>query len=69
MAWAIKQRVSEKPFNLLAKEDVPSRDSAKICKVKYLPEGINYSIENFGEFYQKRKILMMEAPKDALGMK
>jgi hypothetical protein len=37
-------------------------------KVKYLPEGIDYSVTNFEEFYEKRKSLMATALKSALGM-
>jgi len=41
---------------------------AKGNRVKYLPEGIDYSLANFEEFFAQRKALMVAALKMVLGM-
>jgi len=53
-----------------SKNDMPLSDWLSVPEnadnVKYLPEGISYSLDNFDEFLEKRKALMLEKLKEIL---
>ena len=53
-----------------SKNDMPLADWLSVPEnadnVKYLPEGISYSLDNFDEFLEKRKTLMLEKLKEIL---
>jgi len=47
--------------------DMNDEQKAEFCKQSFIPQGISLELENFGEFYEKRKAILAEKLSGLLG--
>lgn len=47
--------------------DMNNEQKAKFCKEALIPEGVSLELENFEEFYEKRKALLTSKVRQLLG--
>ncbi|MBZ9608209.1 hypothetical protein G9F73_010370 [Clostridium estertheticum] len=47
--------------------DMNDEQKAKFCKEAIIPDGVSLELENFEEFYEKRKVLLTARIRQLLG--
>lgn len=47
--------------------DMNDEQKAKFCKEAFIPDGVSLELENFEEFYEKRKGLLTAKIRQLLG--
>jgi hypothetical protein len=47
--------------------DMNDAQKAEFCQQSFIPEGVSLELENFDEFYEKRKSILAEKIRELLG--